>query len=337
MDVTCSNGCQQIFVFVLTIFHGLYISPTYCFYNKDVCEDIEDIRKNILSKHLINMTLYYHSPYNCSSLVYLNKDMILDINLLFSPTLEFNAKRQDNFSVQLVQSGPQCNKLTYENQLDYIHIYISGRNIYRGNYTSFNLSTVTRSWAIALGIRMQPMVKPYRRSRAGRNLFRKIHVIASTTHKYSVPEREVNTSNIRKIEYIPDRFKLNLSHINARSLALKSTDFQQYLIQHDINISTVPKTLLKEDIEPETLWEIVPQGYKIYSAPHRTGKQGGDLALVCEQKLKMDMVNINANITTMELVIYNSKIAMHSIILVLLYCPPPIQACYISAMNYQMY
>ena len=41
------------------------------------------------------------------------------------------------------------------------------------------------------------------------------------------------------------------------------------------------------------------------------------------KKLKMDMVNVNANITTIELVIYNSKIAMHSIILVLVYCPPP--------------
>ena len=33
----------------------------------------------------------------------------------------------------------------------------------------------------------------------------------------------------------------------------------------------------------------------------------------------MDMVNINANITTLELVIYNSKIAMHSIILLLVF------------------
>ena len=147
------------------------------------------------------------------------------------------------------------------------------------------------------------MVKPYRRSRAGQILFRKIHVIVSTTHKYSVPGSEVNTSNVRKIEYIPDKFKLNLSHINERSLALKSTDFQQYLIQHDINICAVSETWLKEDIEPETLWEIAPQGYKIYSTPHRTGKQGGGLALVCKQKLIMDMVNINANITIMELVI----------------------------------
>ena len=164
------------------------------------------------------------------------------------------------------------------------------------------------------------MVKPYRRSRAGWNLFRKIHVTVSTTHRYSVPERKVNTSNIRKTEYIPDKFKLNLSHINARSLALKCTDFQQYLIQHNINICAVSETWLKEDIEPETLWKIGPQGYKIYSTPCRTGKQGGGLALVCKQKLKMDMVNIRANITTMEIVIYNSKIAMHSIILVMVYC-----------------
>ena len=180
-------------------------------------------------------------------------------------------------------------------------------NISKGNYTSFNLSTVTRSWAIALGIRKQPMVKPYRRSRVGQNLFRKIHFIVSTTHKYTIPGREVNISNIRKIEYIPDKFKLNLSHINARSLAPKSTDFQQYLIQHDIDICVVSETWLKEDIEPETLWEIAPQGCQIYSTPHRTGKQGGGLTLVCTQKLKMAMVNINANITTMELVIYKSK------------------------------
>ena len=141
------------------------------------------------------------------------------------------------------------------NMITYTSTFLRGiQNISRGNYTSLNLSTVTRSWAIALGIRKQPMVKPYRRSRAGQNLFRKkIHVIVSTTHKYSVPEREVNTSNIRKIEYIPDKFKPNLSHINARSLAPECTDFQQYLIQHDINICAVFKTWLKEDIEPETL------------------------------------------------------------------------------------
>ena len=167
----------------------------------------------------------------------------------------------------------------------YTSTFLRGiQNISRGNYIRFNLGTVTRSWAIALGIRKQPMVKPYRRSRASQNLFRKMHVIVSLTHKYSVPGREVNTSNIRKIEYIPDKFKLNLSHIKARSLALTSTDFQQYLIQHDMNICAVSKTWLKEDIEPETLWEIAPQGYKIYSTPHRTGKQGVGLALVCKQK-----------------------------------------------------
>ena len=68
--------------------------------------------------------------------------------------------------------------------------------------------------------------------------------------------------------------------------------------------------------------EIAPQGYKIYSTPCITGKQGGGLALVCKQKLKMNMVTINANITTMELVIDKSKIAMHSIIFVLVYCSP---------------
>ena len=220
--------------------------------------------------------------------------------------------------------------------ITYMSTFLRGIwNISRGNYTSFNLSTVTRSWAIALGIRKQPIVT-YRRSREGQHPFRKIHVIVSTTHKYCVPGREVNISNVRKIEYIPDKFKLNLSHINARSLAPKSTNFQQYLIQHDINICAVSETWLKEDIEPETLWEIAPQGYKIYSTPHRTGEKGGGLALVCKQKVKMDMVNINANITTMELVIYKSKIALHSIIFVLVHCPQ-IQVCYSSAMNYQMY
>ena len=127
--------------------------------------------------------------------------------------------------------------------ITYTSTFLRGiQNISRGNYTSFNLSTITRSWAIALGIRKQPMMKLYMRSRAGQNLFRKIHVIVSTTHKYSVPGREVNISNIRKIEYIPDKFKLNLSHINGRSLALKSTDFQQYLMQYDINICAVSET-----------------------------------------------------------------------------------------------
>ena len=43
-------------------------------------------------------------------------------------------------------------------------------------------------------------------------------------------------------------------------------------MQHDINNCAVSETWLKEDIEPETLWQIAPQGYKIHSTPHRTGK-----------------------------------------------------------------
>ena len=61
------NGHKQIFLFILTNFYGLHVSLTYCFYNKDVCEDVEDIRNKFLSifiqnitnfKHLINKTLY---------------------------------------------------------------------------------------------------------------------------------------------------------------------------------------------------------------------------------------------------------------------------------------
>ena len=40
---------NKYFLFILTNFHGLYISLTYCFYNKDIGVDIEDIRNNFLS------------------------------------------------------------------------------------------------------------------------------------------------------------------------------------------------------------------------------------------------------------------------------------------------
>ena len=210
------------------------------------------------------------------------------------------------------------------------------QNISRGNYTRFNLSTVMRSWVIALGIRKQPMVKSYRISMAGWNLFRKYRLLylQPTSIVYL---REKSTLAILGRLNIYQTNSNWMSHIiNVRSLAPKSTDFQQYVIQHDINICAVSETWLKEDIEPKTLWKIAPQGYKIYSTPCRIGKQSGGLALVSKQKLKIDMVNINANITTMGLVIYKSKIAMHSIILALGYCPQ-IQVCYNSAMNYQMY
>ena len=50
----------------------------------------------------------------------------------------------------------------------YTSTFLRGiQNISRGNYTNFNLSRVTRSWAIGLGITKQPMVKPYGRSRVG--------------------------------------------------------------------------------------------------------------------------------------------------------------------------
>ena len=43
------------------------------------------------------------------------------------------------------------------------------------NYSPFQLETTTRAWIISLGIRSRP--NKYQRTRAGRNLFYKIHTI----------------------------------------------------------------------------------------------------------------------------------------------------------------
>ena len=93
-DVTYSNWSQQIFLFVLTKFHGLYLSLTYCFYNKGYLWRDRGYQGTtfylFLSKILPVLNILstrpciMNHPYNCSSLEYFNKDMILDINLLLS-------------------------------------------------------------------------------------------------------------------------------------------------------------------------------------------------------------------------------------------------------------
>ena len=68
----------------------------------------------------------------------------------------------------------------------------------RGNYNLLSLQQTTRSWIICLGICKQLIDWPYRRSRAGRNMFKKIHTIV-TNHLIRPQTAQVCLENLAHV------------------------------------------------------------------------------------------------------------------------------------------
>ena len=78
-----------------------------------------------------------------------------------------------------------------------------------------------------------------------------------------------------------------LSVVNARSIYNKPQSFQNYVQVNNTTICVITETWLSNDENDLRYKEIPPPGYKILSKPHKSGKKGGDIAMVYKVLLNM--------------------------------------------------
>ena len=150
-----------------------------------------------------------------------------------------------------------------------------------------DLPTKVRSNIIALGIRKQKSQVPYRRSRAGQNLFYHINSIVNC-HLENVTNCSTTRNSplvspfvipLQQITNIPSANRISLATVNARSIYSKKEDFQEYLLSNDLDICLVTETWLKHSAK-HTENEVPLPNYNIISQTRSAGRTGGRLALV---------------------------------------------------------
>ena len=153
------------------------------------------------------------------------------------------------------------------------------------NYDNFNLNTLVRSWIISLGICKQPRLQKYRSSRAGQNLFHKIHSVI--TNKYEANNRKIHSdrtvsiTNLVKVIIANNRsVSATLHHINARSICNKITDFHEFVTEANLTLCAIMETWVSDDEQDVRFKEVPPTGYNIISKPRTSSKKGGGLAII---------------------------------------------------------
>ena len=139
------------------------------------------------------------------------------------------------------------------------------------NFMNFYIPQLTRAWIIALGIRKQP--KPYRRSRAGHNLFYNIQQrITFRQDNNKATPRKQNFSLMREIPRSLEKHRMvNISHVNACSIINKVSQFQLEICDRNTYICAITETWIKQDDIDAVIKEVPPQGYKILSRSRSGG------------------------------------------------------------------
>ena len=136
-------------------------------------------------------------------------------------------------------------------------------------------SNYTMSWIIALGIIRQPVEKPYRRSRAGKSLFKRIHAIISNNKICRTSKNFGNESNLIHIQPIPsNQSGLTLSHVNIRSIRNKIPQIQEHIHYRKVDIYAITETWLKAESK-EQVHSIAPLGYSLISQEQMAALVGG--------------------------------------------------------------
>ena len=189
------------------------------------------------------------------------------------------------------------------------------------NFSNFYIPQPTRAWIIALGIWKQP--KPYRRSRAGQNLFHCIHQrITLMQENTTGTSRKPNLSLIREISKTLQKQRMvNISHVNGHSITNKVSQFQLEICDRNTDICAITETWIKqEDIDAMTK-EALPQGYKILSRPRSGGITRGGLALVYRDHYTMKELD-HIDVVTMKYQGYHLRSNHFTLNLYVVYCLP---------------
>ena len=162
----------------------------------------------------------------------------------------------------------------------------------RQNCDSFQLSNAICSWIIAVGIRKRHMIRPYRRSKGGTNLFHCIHIITITkSHPTSeeLPEPNwVHHENLVTPTINNNRGILAMfSHVNASSIYHKVLTIQQHVSMIKSTLCAVTETWFPNEKKDQKYKEVPPWGYKILSHSCNGRRRGGSIAIVYKNNLKI--------------------------------------------------
>ena len=131
------------------------------------------------------------------------------------------------------------------------------------NYALFGIETVVRSEIINLGIKRRWNLRPYRHSRGGRTIFRKIHSFVSNQSDHKSLHFNINGINWANLIPVPvssirtNSQKETITHfatINCCSVVNKTADFKIDLHTQNVDICALTETWLKEMI-PSPLWK----------------------------------------------------------------------------------
>ena len=159
------------------------------------------------------------------------------------------------------------------------------------NFPYFLVEPEVRSNIINLGIRTYK--RPYRRSRAGKNLFFKIHTVLTQWRKTRSTKCDMgsNLSNLIEVRTMPVTNKsahtcqLKCELLNCHSIVNKIQDLHIELCTNNINVCALTETWIKED-DMLTLNRMCPKGYDSISI-QRSDKAGGGLAVAYKKDLNV--------------------------------------------------
>ena len=112
---------------------------------------------------------------------------------------------------------------------------------------TMKIDKATRVWIIVLGIREMPMGHPYRQSRAGQNLFYKIHKIVPKTLERSTQLKCISPKNLITVNLMKqmNSIGMSLAHINARSIVNNIQPFHQYILDQNIDVCAITEMWIK--------------------------------------------------------------------------------------------
>ena len=85
--------------------------------------------------------------------------------------------------------------------------------------------------------------------------------------------------SIRLIPPIPRANALTISHVNVRSIWNKILQFQQVVLEENIDICAITETWIKQD-DQSIIKDVSPVNYKGISYPRSSGKSEGGFALI---------------------------------------------------------
>ena len=135
------------------------------------------------------------------------------------------------------------------------------------DYHNFTLPVATRSWIIALCVRKHHASRPYRRSRAGSTLFRKIHSYIMRRERMHNSRPGIVSSNLCNIKCTKRGLHsskgnfLNLAQVNARPICNKIESFHQHISEQEVDICAITETWLRNEDDLATR-QIPPESYK---------------------------------------------------------------------------